>query len=553
MRPDARWSMWRRRQRRAILGQAFQVLASAGLLAFMIWSGIKVWLMLAEHSPGATIAAPTAWPMALILPLFLLWWLVVSIRGTRRALRVFRRVPARDGAVCWNCLDDLEPGVSESRRLRCQRCELNTGREQARTYWEQTHIAPLWAMHWRARHGGRRRRRWRTLLVAFAHRTRDRPRLRQVVIFLLGLVPTLVITFIMGLFIGRTLAIAIFGIILLSGIVGLAVNPTARSKRGAPMSAAGGVERRCAGCGYDIALLSDLPERCPECGASFELVGAVRMVARQERVFSKKRMVLSFTAFGLFCLAPTFLLLTGSAWIMRPLPTGVLTSFLGETLLGDAAVKELQRRSLTVDQQRTLIERALELRGRDDMSAYEARKALDPFVLAGTMPGDLLSRYLVDGATFTVAGPDAWDGQRPLRLLLEVDDRSGSGVAPGIGVLFGGWTIDGATAPGPAGVPGSVIHPLLLVDRSRRMAASYELAPPLELGRAPELASRRGTERIVAQAKVWLILTPGTLGGTIVQWNPDGTPILPPGVILARDVSVEHEVRLIAAPASPTR
>lgn len=511
-------------------------LAGIATMALVGWTALRLWAAFTEHSSGASVKLPASWPWLLAFPLILLWWLFAAIRGALRSSIALRRVPEHDGACCWRCLGAMVPMSVSSSRVACARCDVRVGREQARTYWEQTHLSPLWATHWKSRHGGGRRSAWRRAMIGLAHRTRRRPRLRHAVILLAGMVPTLLIAALIAVSIGRGMAMLLFAIVLLFAAFGLISGPG----RKLPSARAGGIERRCARCGYDVALLGDRPERCPECGEAFHVVGSIRLVTRMERAMPRGRMVLVTVVLAVLLPALMFVVMARPAWIMRPLPTGVLVGLVGESMLGDGATAELLRRPLSTEQQRAVIERALEVRARDEMSAYRAREALDPFVLAGTMPADLLDRYLLEAAAFAIVAQDAGDGRDGAarhRLELEVEDRSGSGIAPGIGVLFGGWTIDGVPAEGPEGVPSSVVHALLLVDRSRAGAASSQFAPPITVPR------RADAEHALVEARIWLILTPGAVAVPIVRWNPDGTPVLPPGVLLAHQVVVQDEVR----------
>ncbi|HMN96074.1 MAG TPA: hypothetical protein PKC43_01425 [Phycisphaerales bacterium] len=528
------WAEWKRRQRRYVQGQALILLLGAALVGYMAWSTASI----IASAPATQL--PWFRPALLLFPLLVLWWPLVTALSLRRALRALRRVPLHDGALCWNCVLPLQP---DGERRRCPRCGVRTSAGNARTWWEQSQVSPVWAARWRSLRRGNRRRWRRRVRSTFAWRFRRHPRLRGTIVGGLAMLPTLAAIAVVGAFVGSVALVPwVFVLLIIFGVTGALAGPSL-----------GGVERLCTACGYGVGMTGEKPQRCPECGADWRIVGATRIATRQERKSPNPAAALAMflgigLVFGCFVLV-----ISRPDWIARPLPTGVLAMLVGEPLLGAGAAAELQRRPLTAAEERRVIERLLVLRRKGTLKAFSAREVLDPFVLAGRVPADLLRRYLVESADLTIEAPELWEGRGVLVARIRVADHSGAGSSPNVGALFGGWTIDGHPAPGPAGAPASIIHAMLLLDSGRSHGGIvYSLAPELRI-KPEELwtlgidLTAGGTLQLAATA--WFVLAPGHFGGAVVQWNADGSPVPPAGSLLVEPVRVERSVRV--APIAP--
>lgn len=283
-----------------------------------------------------------------------------------------------------------------------------------------------------------------------------------------------------------------------------------------------GTSLHCPTCDYEFAFADrdDAPDKCPECGCAW--IGRLNTGRREKST----PMIVA----GTIIVATIFmmwipLLFMGS--LAPHLPTPLLR--LVATQSSGSAHRtwdELSRRPLDADSIRRLAEVAIERRARTTFDVG-AGKWLDNMLAAGSLPGDLEERYFRAGFRAELAVPSRVKAGAAFTANLRVAHAAVTS-NPCLGVMFAGYTLgDGDEQAG----------------RAEKTAWSHELVPGAFQSKRDAFPhtlkiDRPGECRV--RATYWLVYLPSFMDP--LQWQPDGTPVPPPGALWFERIDLEKTV-----------
>ncbi len=287
--------------------------------------------------------------------------------------------------------------------------------------------------------------------------------------------------------------------------------------------ALGGFGRRvgeslhCPTCEYEFTFApEDAPERCPECATPW-----LGQLKKGRRLRSARMMAVGagLAIVGMVALQPIFWL----APLAKVLPTPVLFAGLYvEPKSLYTAWDELAARPLAKPWIEIMARRVISSRNRDQWNS-SGSKWFDAVAAAGKMPANLTDEYFRESFRAKLIVPGSIRAGEPFRVKLRVS-RAVDGWATKIGVMFGGYSIDG----GPA------------VGRAPEAAWGYQLRPEVfslhrDVFEHTLTISKPGTHGI--RAVYWVIDQPSFWA---ITWGADHVPVKPAGAVWFQRVEVEQ-------------
>lgn len=293
----------------------------------------------------------------------------------------------------------------------------------------------------------------------------------------------------------------------------------------------------CAKCDYLLSPDPDAYEYCPECGSDVARHGATICGTRQHRparIWAGGALLLISIS-----ISPAMFNLVNVAPYM---PTGFLSWYATSFQYGfsRAAWSELVNRPLSAEQRERIAGRLIDLRTRRWLN-LPAVQWLDAEVAQATISDELIERYYADAYRFRLQMPTEVErGERlTLRIVSDVKEPVWLGLKPYL--VYDALSVNGEVAPPP---DRTKTRSLLAMnpDRSGMMPAycytgfcydtTHECWPP---------------GRYDFDLSFWIMYLPAQRGGYEIEWNEDGTPILPDGCEWSKRYTIHGSTRIIGA------
>jgi hypothetical protein len=282
----------------------------------------------------------------------------------------------------------------------------------------------------------------------------------------------------------------------------------------------------CAQCSYPLAGSS--APKCPECGSAWRAPGGS---VSQRRA---PRWSLAATGLVIAVLGGTMwwhLTMGGGAWIRRFQPTASLILVAANNgpstfIPSDAAWRELARRTLVPAEESTLFDALLDGRSRSSFMSALPRNWVTAFLAAGKASPAQLARWRRGSFVPELTAPAAVRVGEPIPI--EIRGEHMEQLLPpavGVAVHLGTVGFEGDPPSPPKGGPGA----WTLEISQRKTIPSAELRSDVP-----------GVREIVVT--VWLVARPYGQLSKPVEWNADGTPLLPPDGLWAEPIELRRSI-----------
>jgi hypothetical protein len=291
----------------------------------------------------------------------------------------------------------------------------------------------------------------------------------------------------------------------------------------------------CAKCEYLLSPDPDAYEYCPECGSNVTQHGATLHGTRRHRPAR------IWAGGALLVVSISFFPATFNLVNVTPyMPTGFLSWYATRWQPGfsRAAWSELAIRPLTAEQREDIAGRLIDLRTRRWLD-LPAMQWLDAEVAQAAISDKLIERYYADAYRFRLNMPTEVDrGERlTLQIVSDVNEPAWLGLRPYL--VYDELVVNGEVAPPPDRTKARVLLGMN-PDRSGLMPAycytgfwydtSHECWPS-------------GTYDF--EVSFWIMYLPTQGGGYEIDWNEDGTPILPDGCEWAKRYTLHGSTRIV--------
>lgn len=452
-----------------------------------------------------------------------------SLRTAVRYRKLTALVSEHDGAVCPRCVQPMQVVDSEQggdEVVRCERCTSTSSRHELRTYWGGF-PGPSWRSRrqwltqqqarWRAEELVLQVKRW---LIRNPRRSSVASMLHVTAMF------SLFVLFMVSIGSGFHLApvylfFAAAPVVLIVAmfiVLGLAIEPFEQDTL------------LCRVCRYEKHGSEYASPRCPECGSPWDAIGGVLYIGHR---FNQKAL---YAAVPLGILG--FVITMSSMFLPQRLATSdtlinIIAAGSGDFLEWD----ELRNRELSEEQAERLMEIVLEQRDAGHRLEGSANLWLSQQIVG--IDDELLVRILDGMLVMTLDGPDTLSVGEPIELALVVDRRSIAAPGP-VMAYFGGFFVDDDPEPISRSENPVNISRFGRSHSTDRWAAyrtdPYEPTISLTGDKAGE---------IVVTARVWVTAVPrGVRRSDLIEWNEDGSPTLPDGVLWMKEIHLEHRVRI---------
>ena len=376
-----RWIDLARRQPRRM--------ARTGLILIALAAVLAVAIFIVEAKVRGDDPDPVVLPVWLALPMMLagfgLLWLFVARFARRHLIPLAARTHL---TLCPRCGDALETATPAGIELYCPRCDQAYKRAEVLSAW--------W--HWAKTGHADKRPRW--LLII---RPQPDPAWTALLNRYPWAVPATVLAslalYVAGTFDGPlpvalVRAVPFLTIVAFAFALNIAWSLTRQRV---------GHEWRCARCGYQRAPAGPNPILCPECGSVWGPKGTLVRGRPRLRVSTALLITAILVAFILSMLTQQFRL---SQMLLRLVPTSVLIRAVSTDGADRDTWSELNRRTLSPDQQRELasrlIERCLAAPRRFDLFS---ENWLTRQIAAGTLDPDLADRLFLRLLTAELTPP----------------------------------------------------------------------------------------------------------------------------------------------------
>jgi len=486
---------------------------------------LAAWLHARFRNPvGAPLPDPLGWKLtALLLGLALLAGAgpALAWRAIRRERRLATLIPRHEAFVCRYCLTALTGLVDAG---QCPKCAKSYDRRMLTDFWEQYprsgHPAfptigqrVSWLPHaWLARFG------------------ENRPTLAL-------LLPVLIYSALCGLgmsaFVAFSSESALLALIRHASTFSICAMYTLTGVGGALIQRYFmrlGKTRHCAKCGYQQAPSGPVGVLCPECGAPWTAPGGTVVGQRCGRPWMLWSGILLF-AVGVLAICGPLLRVTNP--LAALCPTSVLLHIAGtdDPLESNWAWAQLGSRQLTAKQKESLAESLLQVRLKRRWLNQPAGQWFAARIAANELPKDLVQRYYREALRAGLRVPATVRAGQEFRVVLECDHcrNWGTMLTAQESVYFAGFFA------GPNDSPvkrlTKPVYASLLDHPDYRPEADL-VAPeepgPLEIG-----------------AVFWFVVGPHLDVMRPIQWQPDGTPVIPSTAEWAERIELRQTVQVL--------
>ncbi|HRP62345.1 MAG TPA: hypothetical protein PK400_03545 [Phycisphaerales bacterium] len=450
-----------------------------------------------------------------------------SVRSFRRMVQLKRDVLATDGRVCpWCRAMMAEP--DEDDMVMCAKCNVSMPSANIRQYWADFSLNHLQAIIWHEEHhprSGRWLRKWINSTKSPANSGRFRWPWA-----VLGILPVLLITGMVWWMTGNPYFTMIFGTL----VIAMSVGGSYLAWRFQPGQ---DKQRYCASCDYQLAPTEVVSDRCPECAAVWTAPGAVYSGKRfDHRKFTAMNVGMTLMMFFIiFGMGPlwTTARISSDAKLMSKVVTG--RGFLFDEWT------ELNARTLSPEQ---TVELARGLMDRREKRATLERNAYDWLfmrIAAGELPQELADEVYSGIIKSNVIAPQRARVGEEIVIGFENVNRFQDPLTgvPQPAALFSGYFVgDDPTPHGRA----SNVQPIVgfgtrIISHGQTQMGYDGMSAKLTI--VPE---RAGPLKI--QVRYWLVGVAMAAGGMSqpIQWNDDGTPVLPAGTAWAYEHVLEATI-----------
>lgn len=474
----------------------FRWLALAGSLVVAPW--IVMYAVLSAYVGAPTLGSVTIWSCAYTVVLGVA--VVLGRRVRRSVLRGLALSRERDGLVCPRCHG--RPAIAPGEPKCCGRAPTDWSHDDYREWWRSVATGAV-APHALA---GPRREGWRAFVPGIGALAMG---LAGV---LFGALPG-----------GAWDTVSVIEAVLPFAFWGYGMDLFGRGVGGwRPGRTA------CAACGY-LKVPGTTSRLCPECGANWSLQGGTRL----ERGPKDRR----FIAAGIACyLIGLALMLTPFFGVVSPLRRLQSTSALiaAATTPGvmarntnDAAWTELNRRTLTPAEERLLFHAVLDQRRHRAFMFGPPAVFVSTYLTAGNANDEDIRRYRREPFTPRLVHPSTGRVGEEIVVVLE-GERHEEFLPPAVGVtIHRGWIrFEDEPEPPPHGGSGA-----WTLEIGQRKAL-----PELRLR-----SDRAGERRFIA--RYWFVARSYGHLAKPIEWNEDGTPVLPTDALWAEPIDLEGTIR----------
>ena len=292
-----------------------------------------------------------------------------------------------------------------------------------------------------------------------------------------------------------------------------------------------GKTRHCPGCGYQMAPRGTNPIRCPECGVSWSGPGGAafgRLVQRPAFVFVGFALIVSVAAILLYPGG-----LSGQN-LNRLCPTNQLIARIADTddYFVNGEWTELNRRSLSTDQERRLAEALLDRRlaGHFGWLKPDPSSWLRARLGTKTLPRDTVDRYYREGILLRVRGPHIVNTGDSITLRFTPSCQQ--------------FAFD------PYGCPDRVLFFAgYRLGTSSKLTGRLDQAVSVSISRIdssdPEIHFTAGQPGILeVHLEGWHIVGPPQELNKPITWRTDGTPVIPAAAVWSERFEIKHVMRV---------
>jgi hypothetical protein len=483
---DGVWQTTLRKQmRNATLQVAACAVVASGIITLILVGAVRtIGAVTRQIGGGGSFDWGFFWSASFGPAFFLLAPLVAIGWMRRRTNRILSLVPAHDGRVCPRCAQVL---IEAEPRHRCERCGRTFADAELVEFWEQSVSAPKSAGATRA---------WQVTPSAPV----AKPRRRRLRSMLTGLPLMIGLVIVFWLLDWRGLAIGCFigGVLMYPVFAGVAKTIQYRRL---------GTER-CAKCGHLKPPDRAASRVCTECGTDWSSPGGT---VRDAKMTRRAR---GWAAFSVAAIAFVLFVMVAIPWsgrlpasVIRALPTSIVLDKVARSSFAPNWWAELNQRPLTARQHAKLCDRLIEARRRG-LCSRQGREWMMQQIIDGTLDDEIT-------AAFLGADEVELDGPRKLArgergiVRARVPESVRIDLKAVVVVFVGGFRVDGERRTAPLGRPHSGFH----VHRGKGAPLAIE-------------CEGTGASQTV-EFTAWVVCAPMSVTSRAVEWNDDGTPVIP--------------------------
>lgn len=496
--PNSPWTKKMIRQRRMF---------SMSLVPLILLDCFMVWIMISIMRRPVDFLSVYLIGMMLFI---IVMPLVVLKRQLSKNRRVMERLPSSSGRLCPICIEELNRG--EDGTLTCAQCGRFTDSIALEEYWENYAMDSGAAVVWRSAYKAQGARGWSRWHATLKRKFAENP--LYAIFWMVGVFAVGGVVF--SWFNSESLIAGVFRFLhmmfLMGGMFLIGFGQMKRKGRAA----------RCSACEYRCPPQGDLPAVCPECGADWNRAGGL---VKGERIRTKEHMIA-----GVVCIVigagimfnPFF----GTSWKYTFLPTNSLIKEAVKIWYRDDVWIELGTRTLSTEQHDTLVRGLLDMRLSEGSASNGGGAWLDTQVTANALTTELLARYYEESFRLDLDGPTTARLRESISISMTSETRTIKTLAGlDLFVFLGDYFVNGRR------IKDSRFKRVTYVSivNSRETSLSWIVV---------------GTDDFTITREVWVAINPTSLQGQI-QWQADGTPVIPTGVTWSRKITLEHVIEVV--------
>lgn len=279
----------------------------------------------------------------------------------------------------------------------------------------------------------------------------------------------------------------------------------------------------CKECGYQK--VAGVSPRCPECGTDWN---DLRNLAAGRKDFRMQSIGIAFGLIG--ALALTSSMSIGRLYPL--LPDSTLITLATYNTDSYDLWKEIENRNLSGRHTIDLLEHCLDHRLQSGRFDWREDDFVQDNVGDPTLPQHLIDRYYRESFSLQIHAPRPTAKWQKTDICLTIERARL--VTADVGYLFfGGYLLGNSDTP---------VHrldqPIRLRSRPRhsRDDPSLEHATSFKKLLTPDTA-------VPIKANAWLVIFPARQTSLTIEWNPDGTPVIPPNAIWHGRVELETTIQ----------
>jgi hypothetical protein len=298
-----------------------------------------------------------------------------------------------------------------------------------------------------------------------------------------------------------------------------------------------GDEQMCAACGYECRTSS---ERCSECGSYWRrpkgLIRGHRVAHRSAIVVGVIVVLIGFLGLGptRFGFGRLFLQLMPENVRVRMVTTG-------HQSLRSGPLADLLAGSISPENELLLASRLLDQRLVEEWGlARIGNTWLERKVIAGGLTAELRERFFAELLDMWLVGPDCVSAGEEFCPRMESESRDPTvGSLLNVQVYQAGVSMDGGAT---FEARGAIFQRFSTSNASHHRSHCFrgENLPPHLRGVSIDAP---GDYDVVV--RVWLAVVPVAAVPPSVEWNDDGTPVLPPGALWTKEVLLRRTITVL--------